>query len=158
MPTDLEETHEAMWPGNIGDLGVIGLVSALNAVGAVTFNSCQGGDGHCIDVPMVAFWAEPSVLDAVCPAASGLGLRLEPVAETAAEDESWGKGGEGIFVLGESLEDLRKMRELALSLVRDFATRKQRELLGELESLEEQAGNATLHYGRQLGPFWKDAE
>ena len=92
------------------------------------------------------------------PAASGLGLRLEPVAETAAEDESWGKGGEGIFVLGESLEDLRKMRELALSLVRDFATRKQRELLGELESLEEQAGNATLHYGRQLGPFWKDAE
>lgn len=53
--TDLAEVAHALCPHMPVDAGIVRAVSVLNAAGVETFESCEGGSGHCFPEPTVRF-------------------------------------------------------------------------------------------------------
>lgn len=48
------------------DEGIIEAVQVLNKHGFITWESCQGGDGHCFELPTVRFWGNEFDLIRAC--------------------------------------------------------------------------------------------
>jgi hypothetical protein len=58
-------------------------VFALAAFGAVPFTSCSGDAGHYESHPLVGFWADASLRDAILSAAKNANAKVEPAGYDA---------------------------------------------------------------------------
>lgn len=101
------------------DPGIAPAVEALIAAGIETYESCQGGDGHCFSEPTVRFHGDRSEGFRAIAAAQQLGLVVRSLRRCWSVNEGEPTGPTWELVFSPGLFSDPEQRETVLQAARD---------------------------------------